>query len=111
MENPPDPPVGQDLPSAWMLPEFVEFLEAVVRVADKTEIPHCVIDEFTWGVDEIAPEMRETYGNRETVTKLEAFIMLPGMQQITANSIRHNDKVYHCIARGAINNSKFGPAQ
>lgn len=23
---------------------FVEFLEAIVRVAEKTEIPHCVID-------------------------------------------------------------------
>ena len=54
---------------------FIEFLEAVVRVADKTEIPHCVIDDFTWGVDEIAPEMRETYAKRDTITKLEAFIM------------------------------------
>jgi len=54
---------------------FVEFLEAVVRVADKTEIPHCIIDEFTWGVDEIMPDMREMYATRDTVTKLEAFIM------------------------------------
>ena len=28
---------------------FVEFLEAIVRVADKAEIPHCVRDEFVWG--------------------------------------------------------------
>ena len=34
-----------------------------------------VQDEFTWGVDEILPEMRETYANRETVTKLEALMM------------------------------------
>ena len=54
---------------------FVEFIEAIVRVADKTEIPHCVLDEFTWGVDEIASEMRETYGKRDIVTKLEALIM------------------------------------
>ena len=54
---------------------FVEFLEAVVRVADKTEIPHCICDEFNWGVDEIAPEMREVYGRRDLVTKLEAFLM------------------------------------
>ena len=40
---------------------FVEFVEAIVRVAEKCEIPHCVIDEFTWGDDEIDPEMRETY--------------------------------------------------
>jgi len=32
---------------------FIEFLEAIVRVAEKTEIPHCVIDDFTWGEDEI----------------------------------------------------------
>ena len=54
---------------------FVEFLEAIVRVADKTEIPHCVIDEFTWGVDEMVPEMGATYAKRDTVTKLEAMIM------------------------------------
>ena len=54
---------------------FVEFLEAVVRVADKTEIPHCILDEFVWGVDEIEPEMRVTYANRDIVTKLESLIM------------------------------------
>ena len=54
---------------------FVEFLDAVVRVADKAEIPHCVLDEFTWGADEIEAEMRETYGSRDLVTKLEALIM------------------------------------
>lgn len=40
---------------------FVEFLEAIVRVAENCEIPHCITDEFTWGVDEIDPQMRETY--------------------------------------------------
>ena len=54
---------------------FVEFLEAVVRVANKAEIPHCIIDEFTWGVDEVAPEMRESYASRDIVIKLEAFIL------------------------------------
>ena len=54
---------------------FVEFLEAIVRVADKTEIPHCILDEFNWGVDEIMPEMRDTYAKRYTYTKLEAMIM------------------------------------
>ena len=34
---------------------FVEFVEAIVRVAEKCEIPHCVLDEFTWGDDEIDP--------------------------------------------------------
>ena len=38
---------------------FVEFLDAVVRVADKAEIPHCVLDEFTWGADEIEAEMKK----------------------------------------------------
>lgn len=54
---------------------FVEFLEAVVRVAEKTDIPHCVIDEFTWGVDDIAPEMRDSYSKQDLVHKLEALIM------------------------------------
>ena len=54
---------------------FVEFLEAVVRVACKIEIPHCVIDEFTWGLDEISQDMRETYAKRETVFKLESLIL------------------------------------
>ena len=54
---------------------FVEFLEAIVRVAEKAEIPHCRLDEFTWGSDEIDPEMRETYSKRDLVTKLEAAIM------------------------------------
>lgn len=26
---------------------FIEFLEAIVRVAEKTEIPHCVIVSIT----------------------------------------------------------------
>lgn len=54
---------------------FIEFIEAVVRVSDATAIPHCVIDEFTWGEDEVVPEMRAKYAARDTVTKLEAFIM------------------------------------
>ena len=54
---------------------FIEFLEAVVRVADKAEIPHCVHDEFTWGVDEIAPDLRIYYAQRDISTKLEAFMM------------------------------------
>ena len=54
---------------------FIEFLEAIVRVADKIDIPHCVIDEFKWGVDEIIPDMRETYAKRETVCKLESLIL------------------------------------
>lgn len=41
---------------------FVEFLEAIVRIADKTEIPHCLIDGFEWGVDEVDPDMRSSYG-------------------------------------------------
>lgn len=54
---------------------FVEFLEAIVRVAENCEIPHCITDEFTWGVDEIDPQMRETYAQRDLVTKLESCIM------------------------------------
>ena len=54
---------------------FVEFVEAIVRVAEKCEIPHCVLDEFTWGDDEIDPEMRETYASRDLITKLEAFLL------------------------------------
>lgn len=53
---------------------FVEFLEAIVRVAEKTEIPHCLIDEFNWGVDEIDPDMRDSYAKRDLVTKLEALL-------------------------------------
>ena len=54
---------------------FVEFIEAIVRVADKAEIPHIINDEFTWGDDEIDPEMRESYASRNIIQKLEALIM------------------------------------
>jgi len=54
---------------------FIEFIEAIVRTSDKTEIPHCVIDEFSWGESDILPEMRDTYAKRESVIKLESFIM------------------------------------
>ena len=67
---------------------FVEFLEAIVRVAEKTEIPHCklvslqspfltstcVQDDYIWGVTEILPENREIYAKRDIVVKLEALI-------------------------------------
>lgn len=43
---------------------FVEFLEAIVRVADKTEIPHCVIDEHEWGIDEVSCDKRKEYAKR-----------------------------------------------
>ena len=29
---------------------FVEFLEAIVRIADKTEIPHCLIVSTTFTI-------------------------------------------------------------
>ena len=54
---------------------FVEFLDAVVRVAEKVEIPHCVSDEFEWGEMEIEPEARDRYAKRDLITKLESLIM------------------------------------
>ena len=35
----------------------------------------CEQDDFTWGADEIDPEMRANYGSRDLVTKLESLIL------------------------------------
>lgn len=71
---------------------FVEFLEALVRVAENTEIPHCVTDEFNWGVDEIDPLLRETYAKRDLVTKLESCIMFVIAGNLSAGAFKKHLK-------------------
>jgi hypothetical protein len=55
---------------------FVEFLEAVVRVAQKLEVPNLINDGFEPAEDEIEEEKRNEYANRPLEVKLESLILL-----------------------------------
>lgn len=56
---------------------FVEFLECIVRVAEKLEIPHILKDEVPLPFTaEITSEDRERYSKKPLLEKLEAFIIV-----------------------------------
>ena len=54
---------------------FVEFLEALVRVAERLEIPNLVDDEGTNIVDDYEQEIRDTYAKRDLPKKVESLIL------------------------------------
>lgn len=55
---------------------FVEFVEAVIRVADKLEIPHVIDDGLDPRLDEIPASSKANYAARSTPEKVEAFVLL-----------------------------------
>ena len=54
---------------------FIEFLEALVRVAENLAIPNLIFDEGAFLGMELEPEQKEEYGKRPLHEKLEAFIL------------------------------------
>ena len=55
--------------------QFIEFIEAVVRVAENLEIPHLVDDPDTQAGMEIEPEKAAEYAQRELHVKVESLIL------------------------------------
>ena len=55
---------------------FVEFVEALIRVADKLEIPHVLDDGLDPRLDEISAANKTRFGSRSLPEKVEAFVLL-----------------------------------
>jgi hypothetical protein len=55
---------------------FVEFVEAIVRVAQKCEIPHMVDDEYIPNETEVFPEHKVEWATRPLNVKIESLILL-----------------------------------
>ena len=54
---------------------FTEFLEALVRVAERLEIPNLVDDEGTSPNDDIEQETRDIYARRDLPKKVESLLL------------------------------------
>ena len=53
---------------------FVEFIEALVRVAERLEIPNLIDDEMATTQEEIEEGQREVYAKRDLPKKLESLM-------------------------------------
>ena len=55
---------------------LVEFIEALIRVADKLEIPHVIDDGLDPRLDEISAAHKAKFGARSLPEKVESFVLL-----------------------------------
>ena len=54
---------------------FIEFIEAVVRVAEKVEIPNLMTDQGSLVGMEIDEKQKEVYAKRPLASKVESFVL------------------------------------
>ena len=71
---------------------FLEFIEAIVRVAENLEIPNILFDEDTFIGMELDEAQKDTYSKRELHEKLEAFILYLVKVHLKASEYRK-----HCM--------------
>ena len=71
---------------------FVEFLEALVRVAERLEIPNLMRDEGSFIGKELSPEEAEEYAERPLHQKVESLILFLAKQNLKAAEYQR-----HCL--------------
>ena len=67
---------------------FIEFIEAMVRVAQNLEIPHLLYDEDSFVGMELEVEQREVYEQRELHQKVESLILYLVRVHLPRNEFR-----------------------
>ena len=74
---------------------FVEFIEAIVRVAEKLEIPNLIEDEEVFIGMEMTDEQRDEWGSRELPEKVTSLILYLVKTHLTSKEYKK-----HCAMLG-----------
>ena len=75
---------------------FVEFIEALVRVAERLEIPNLIDDEMATTLDEVEEGQREVYAKRDLSKKVESLMFFLIKTYLPKEYKKHVASVQEC---------------